>query len=316
MALKDDGTVVDPYGGQRDLASRTLRHVSPAFAEDPVRILRIARFAARYHHLGFTVAKETRALMTEMVTAGEVDHLVAERVWKELHRALAEPNPEIFIEELRACGALARIMPEVDSLWGVPQRAEYHPEIDAGVHTLMSLQQAVQLTASTQDTRVRFAVLVHDVGKGQTPVDELPRHIEHEVRGVPMVQTLCERLGVPKEHRELALHVTEMHLNCHRVFELKPNTVLKMLQKLDAFRRPERLPLFALACMADARGRTGFEDKAYPQVEYLQSALEAAANVNTQELIAQGHTGKALGDSITQARIHALQQVKKAFSPK
>lgn len=310
MARKDDGTVIDPYGGQRDLADKLLRHVSPAFAEDPVRILRIARFAARYHHLGFRVAGDTRALMQNMVNDGEVDHLVAERVWKELQRALAEPHPEIFIETLRDCGALARIMPELDCLWGVPQRPEYHPEIDTGVHTIMTLQQAARLS---DDVRVRFAALVHDLGKGVTPKNEWPRHLMHETRGAPLVKAVCERLGVPKEHRELALQVCEQHLNCHRAFELKPATVLKLLQKLDAFRRPERLPLFAQACMADARGRTGFEDKPYPQAVYLQQALTAASAVQSQDLIAQGISGKALGEAINKARTQAIAEVKAAL---
>ncbi|UTA47507.1 multifunctional CCA addition/repair protein [Simiduia sp. 21SJ11W-1] len=309
MAQTDAGEVIDPYGGQRDLAAKKLRHVSPAFAEDPVRILRIARFAARYHRLGFTVAEETLALMRTMVSEGEVDHLVAERVWKELERALGEPNPEVFIEVLRACGALARIMPELDCLWGVPQRPEYHPEVDTGVHTLMSLQQAVALS---DDVRLRFATLVHDLGKGVTPKSEWPRHLMHETRGVPLVKAVCERMGVPKEHRELAVLVCEQHLNCHRAFELKPATLLKMLQKLDAFRRPERVRLFTLACMADARGRTGFEDKPYPQAAYLQAAQAACAQVQSQTLIAQGIAGKALGDAINKQRVHAIGELKAA----
>lgn len=313
MAQNDDGTVIDPYGGQRDLDAKKLRHVSPAFAEDPVRILRIARFAARYFPLGFTVADETRELMRTMVAAGEVDHLVPERVWKELQRALTETHPEVFVEVLRECGALARIMPELDRLWGVPQRPEYHPEVDTGVHTIMTLQQAVR---ATDDTRVRFAALVHDLGKGVTPEDELPRHIMHEVRGVPLVKAVCDRMGVPKEHRELAILVTEQHLNCHRSLELKAATVLKMLQKLDAFRRPERLALFVQACMADARGRTGFEDVEYPPADYLAQALAAATAVQSKDLIAQGVSGKALGDAINRARVNAIEVVKQRWLSK
>lgn len=312
IAKRDDGSLVDPYGGQRDLDQKLLRHVSPAFAEDPVRILRVARFAARYHSLGFTVAPETMALMQTMVSEGEVDHLVAERVWKELQRALAEPNPEIFVTVLRACGALARLLPELDCLWGVPQRAEYHPEIDTGIHTIMTLQQAVLLTAESRDTRVRFAALVHDLGKGTTPAHELPRHIAHEHRGLPLVRAVCERLAVPKDHRDLALAVTELHLNCHRLFELRPETVLKMLQKLDAFRRPERLPLFTAACMADARGRTGFEQQPYPQADYLSEALAVCAAVSSATLMAEGVSGKALGDAISAARVQAIAALKKA----
>ena len=313
IAKNAQGELIDPYGGRQDIDDKILRHVSPAFAEDPVRVLRIARFAARYHQLGFVIAEETQVLMASMVAAGEVDHLVAERVWKEMQRALAEPNPEIFIEVLRSCGALARLMPELDCLWGVPQRAEYHPEIDTGVHTMMTLQQSVLLTQSDADTRVRFAALVHDLGKGTTPAEELPRHIAHEQRGLALVKTLCARLGVPKEHRDLALAVTGQHLNCHRLFELRPATVFKMLQALDAMRRPERVSLFALACKADARGRTGFETKPYPQEDYLIAALDACLAVKPDQLIAQGLTGKALGDGINLARIAAIAALKDAW---
>ncbi|BFM13319.1 multifunctional CCA addition/repair protein [Simiduia litorea] len=310
IAKNDQGEFIDPYGGRQDIENKILRHVSPAFAEDPVRILRIARFAARYHQLGFVVAPETQALMQSMVDAGEVDHLVAERVWKEMQRALAEPNPEIFIEVLRACGALARLIPELNCLWGVPQRAEYHPEIDTGIHTMLTLQQSVLLTAADADTRVRFAALVHDLGKGVTPIDELPRHIAHEHRGLALVKDVCARLGVPKEHRDLALAVTGQHLNCHRLFELKPATVLTLLQAIDGLRRPERVPLFTAACKADARGRTGFETAPYPQEQYLAAALEACLAVKPDPLMAQGLTGKALGEGINRARIAAIAKLK------
>ncbi|AFU99138.1 multifunctional CCA addition/repair protein [Simiduia agarivorans] len=312
MAQTPEGEIVDPYNGQADLHNKLLRHVSPAFAEDPVRILRIARFAARYSHLGFTVAPETNRLMKAMVDAGEVDHLVAERCWKELVRALAEPNPEVFVQVLRDCGALARIMPELDALWGVPQRPEYHPEVDTGVHTLLTLRQAVLLTPDGE-TRPRFAALVHDLGKGITPVDQLPRHINHENRGVPLVKAFCSRLGVPKEYRELAIVVCAQHLNCHRALELRPETVLKLFQTLDAFRRPERLPLFVQACMADARGRTGFEHCDYPPAEYLPAAYGAAAAVKAQALVAQGLNGPALGAAIAKARTSAIAEIKARF---
>lgn len=312
MARAESGAIIDPYGGQRDLQQKLLRHVSPAFAEDPVRVLRVARFAARYHQLGFRVADETRALMQTMVASGEVDHLVAERCWKELQRALAEPHPEIFIEVLRDCGALARIMPELDQLWGVPQRPEYHPEIDTGVHTLLSLQQAVLLTPDG-DTRVRFAALVHDLGKGITPAAELPRHINHENRGVPLVNRLCVRLGVPKEYRELAEVVCAHHLNCHRALELRPQTVLKLFQTLDLFRRPERLQLFIKSCLADARGRTGFEQCDYPPARYLPAAFDAASQVSAQAYVAQGCSGPALGAAIAKGRTVAIERVRAAF---
>lgn len=317
IAKLPSGELVDPYGGQADIEQRLLRHVSPAFAEDPVRILRVARFAARYHHLGFRVADETRALMQHMVVAGEVDHLVPERCWKELERALGEPNPEVFIELLREVGALARIMPELDCLWGVPQRAEYHPEIDTGIHTILVLQQAVKLTRSSTDkaanTQVRFAALVHDLGKGTTPKEEWPRHIAHESRGVPLVKKLCAHMGVPKDYRELAVGVSLQHLNCHRALELKPTTVMKMLQSLDAFRRPQRFAHFLLACEADARGRTGFEDKDYPSARYLAQALEVCQAVKAQQLIDEGISGKALGEAIAQRRTQQIASLKQQW---
>lgn len=308
MAEDETGQIIDPYGGQSDLANRILRHVSPAFAEDPVRILRIARFAARYYGLGFRVADETIALMTGMVQSGEVDHLVAERVWKETQRALGEPNPEIFIEVLRQCGALARLFPEIEALFGVPQTAAYHPEIDTGVHCLMSLQQAVKLSP---DPLVRFATLVHDLGKGTTPKEEWPRHIAHEERSLPLVSTLCDRIAAPKEYKELALIVAEYHTHCHRALELKASTLLKMLRGLDALRRPERFQLFLLCCEADARGRTGFEKRDYPQADYLRAALSACQSINVAEIQATGLTGKAFGDELDQRRLEQLKNITK-----
>lgn len=311
MAQTPEGEIIDPYGGQQDLRHKLLRHVSPAFAEDPVRVLRVARFAARYAHLGFRVAPETLALMQQMVVNGEVAHLVPERCWKELVRALAERQPEVFVQVLRDCGALACIMPELDALWGVPQRPEYHPEVDTGVHTLLSLQQAAAISA---DTRVRFAALVHDLGKGITPKQEWPRHINHEHRGRPLVRSLCERMGVPKDYRELAEQVCVSHLNCHRALSLRPKTLLKMLQELDAFRRPERLTLFVQACMADARGRTGFEQCDYPSANFLREVLQAASSVDVQALVAEGHKGRAMGEAIARARVRAIAALK-ASSP-
>lgn len=311
MAEDDNGKIIDPYNGQRDLADKLLRHVSPAFAEDPVRILRIARFAARYHALGFRVADETIALMQTMVANGEVDHLVAERVWKETERALGEPHPEIFIEVLRACDALARLFPEIDALFGVPQTAVHHPEIDTGVHTLMSLQQAVKLSPSTC---VRFATLLHDLGKAMTPADEWPRHIAHEDRSLPLVKKLCERIAAPKDYKELALMVAQWHTHCHRALELKPVTILKVLQSNDAFRRPERFEQFLLCCEADARGRTGFEDRAYPQADFFRTALKAAQAVDIAAIQKSGFSGKDFGDEVNRQRLQNLLQLKNSVS--
>lgn len=311
MAEDDDGRIIDPYNGQQDLADRLLRHVSPAFAEDPVRILRIARFAARYHGLGFRVADETIALMQTMVANGEVDHLVAERVWKETERALGEPHPEIFIEILRACHALARLFPEIDALFGVPQTAVHHPEIDTGIHTLMSLQQAVKLSPSTC---VRFATLLHDAGKATTPMDEWPRHIAHEERSLPLIKQLCERIAAPKDYKELALMVAQWHTHCHRALELKPATILKVLQSNDAFRRPERFEQFLLCCEADARGRTGFENRIYPQADFFRSALKAAQKVDIAVIQKNGFSGKDFGDEVNRQRLLNLCQLKNTLS--
>jgi tRNA nucleotidyltransferase (CCA-adding enzyme) len=312
MAEDEQGTIIDPYNGQQDLTDKLLRHVSPAFAEDPVRILRIARFAARYHTLGFRVADETIALMQTMVANGEADHLVAERIWKETERALGEPHPEIFIEVLRSCDALARLFPEIDVLFGVPQTAVHHPEIDTGIHTLMSLQQAVKLSPSTC---VRFATLLHDLGKGTTPPDEWPRHIAHEDRSLPLVKQLCERIATPKDYKDLALMVAQWHTHCHRALELKPATILKVLQSNDAFRRPERFEQFLVCCEADARGRTGFEDREYPQADLFRKALGAAQAVDITSIQAAGLTGKDFGDEVNRQRLQNLLQLKNSVPP-
>jgi tRNA nucleotidyltransferase (CCA-adding enzyme) len=307
MAETQCGDIIDPYGGRADLAQKLLRHVSPAFAEDPVRILRIARFAARYAHLGFTVASETMALMRSMVEAGEVDHLVAERVWKETQRALAEPAAQVFIQVLRDCGALARLMPELDALFGVPQTALHHPEIDTGIHCLMSLEQASKLS---DDTCVRFATLLHDLGKGTTPKAEWPRHIGHEQRSLSLVKKLCKRLAAPKDYQDLALIAAEYHTHCHRAFELKPATLLKVIQAADGLRRPERFLQFLICCEADARGRTGFETRAYPQANYFRAAFTAAQQVNMQAIQAMGLTGKDFGDEVNRQRLIRLTEFK------
>jgi tRNA nucleotidyltransferase (CCA-adding enzyme) len=307
MAEDEGGAIIDPYCGQQDLQQKILRHVSPAFVEDPVRILRVARFAARYHHLGFRVAGETLALMRTMVDNGEVDHLVAERIWKETERALGERSPDIFIRVLRDCGALARIFPELDALFGVPQTAVHHPEIDTGIHCLMVLQQAARLSP---DTRVRFAALIHDLGKGLTPESQWPRHIDHERRSLPLVRQLCERIAAPRDYRELGLIAAEYHTHCHRALELKATTLLKLLQQTDAFRRPERFEQFLLCCEADARGRTGFEERAYPQADYLRRSLTLCQEVDIPALVAQGFKGKEFGDELDRLRLQQLKQLK------
>lgn len=304
MAMDEDGTLIDPFGGRADLQARRLRHVSAAFAEDPVRILRVARFATRFHDLGFRIADETRALMRHMVDNGEVDALVPERVWQETARSLMQAQPAIFFRVLRECGALARLFPEIDALFGVPQPPKYHPEVDSGEHTLLALDQAAHLHA---DEPTRFAVLCHDLGKALTPRDQLPSHRGHEARGREPVLALCERLKVPKGHREFALQVTRYHLHAHRARELRAGTLLKLFQALDAFRRQRRFDCFLIACEADARGRAGLQDQPYPQADYLRAALRAADSVQARDVVADGFSGPAVGRELAARRVRALQ---------
>ena len=308
LAKDESGNIIDPFNGLRDLNDRILRHVSPAFSEDPVRILRVARFSARYDHLGFTVADETMQLMKTMVDNGEVDALVPERVWQEMHKALTERTPSRFIEVLRECGALERILPELDVLFGVPQPEEHHPEIDTGIHTLLVLQQACKLS---NDADVRFAALMHDLGKGTTPPSEWPQHIEHEARGAEIVVKVCKRLRIPNEYRDLAECTARYHLHYHRALELKPSTIVKTLERLDAFRKPERFEKFLLASEADARGRPGLENTAYPQGGYLRKAYQAALQVDIQPLIQQGYTNMALAEKIREERTLLVAAVEK-----
>ena len=304
MARSADGTLIDPCGGQRDLAARVLRHVSPAFAEDPVRILRLARFAARFAH--FTVAPETRALMREMVAAGEVDALVSERVWQELSRGLMEATPSRMFEVLRDCGALERLLPEVNRLWGVPQRADYHPEVDTGVHLMMVLDMAARLGANLP---VRFACLGHDLGKGTTPADVLPRHLGHEERSVKLVRALCERLRVPVDCRALAELVAREHGNVHRSGEFGAAAVVRLLDRCDAWRRPERFADALLACECDARGRLGLGEAPYPQRTRLLAALRATQTIDSAAIAAdaaaRGLKGPAVGEALMAARVEA-----------
>ncbi|HFD13171.1 MAG TPA: multifunctional CCA addition/repair protein [Crenotrichaceae bacterium] len=310
IAKDDCGQLIDPYGGRKDLDARVLRHVSEAFAEDPVRILRVARFAARYAHLGFKVADTTMALMTEMTARGEVDALVAERVWAELVKALSERTPQQFFLVLRECNALERLFPELDALFGVPQPARYHPEIDTGVHTMMSLEQAARLSDRPV---VRFAALMHDIGKGLTPAHILPGHHGHEEAGAKLFETVARRLRMPDQYKRLTTQVIRYHTHCHRAFELKASTLVDTLQALDALRKNnESLELFLLACMADARGRTGLEDREYHQADALRTAQQAALSVDVTPFVEQGLTGKAVGDALRRKRIEV---VKAAIRP-
>jgi len=310
MAETEDGTIIDPYGGLPDLERRLLRHVSPAFVEDPVRILRVARFAARFRPLGFRIADETLALMKRMVDNGEVDALVPERVWQETVRALGEKMPQVYFEVLRECGALARLFPEIDRLFGVPQNPEHHPEIDTGVHTLLVLEQAARLST---DTAVRFAALVHDVGKGLTPPELWPKHPDHEARGVPLVEDICARYRVPKAFRDLAVLVTRYHLHYHRAAELTPGELLDLFEAVDAFRRPDRFEQFLLACEADSRGRPGYENADFEQPRLLRAVLAAAAAIRGGDLAREGLRGEALADELRRRRIAAIRDARQDF---
>lgn len=311
MALSPEGRLIDPYGGMADLDRRILRHVSPAFAEDPVRILRIARFAARYRRLGFSIAEETRALMQQMVLAGEADFLVPERVWAELLKALREPNPEAFVEALHDCGALRAVFPEIDRLFGVPQPEKHHPEIDTGVHTLLCLAQAARLSESTL---VRFAALTHDLGKGATAPEKWPHHYDHEHLGLAVLDAMCARLRVPNAYKALAMQVMRLHTHCHKVFELRSGTVHDTLAALGAFKpRHGHLEDFLLACEADARGRTGFEQRPYPQADFLRGAAAAAAEVDTAPVLRGNLAGPAIGEEIRRLRIGAISAFRRQW---
>jgi tRNA nucleotidyltransferase (CCA-adding enzyme) len=310
IARGEDGAIFDPWSGRADLAARVLRHVSPAFREDPLRVLRVARFAARFAPLGFTIADETLELMREIVAAGEIEALKPERVWQETVKALATDRPDVFVETLRACGALARVFPEVEALFGVPQPAQWHPEIDTGVHTLMALRMAALLSRSET---VRFAVLVHDLGKATTPEALLPRHHGHEQRSEELLEQLCARLPVPNRFRDLALLVARHHGTVHKAAELKPQTVLRLIMSADGLRQPERFDEMLIACEADARGRKGLEDRAYPQADRLRAALRAAKAVDAAKVKAQGGVdGEALGRALHDERLAAIKNVLRA----
>lgn len=310
MAMAADGELIDPFHGRRDLEKRILRHVSPAFTEDPVRILRVARFAARYAHLGFKVAEETLRLMREMVAAGEADFLVAERVWAELHKALLERTPAAFFQVLRDCGALRVVFPEIDALFGVPQPEKYHPEIDTGLHALMVLDQAALLSDKAE---VRLAALLHDLGKALTPSHYWPSHHGHEQKGLPVLVKMCDRLRVPNNFKALCTQVMEYHTHCHRALELRADTLADMLQAIGAFKPDNRLNEFLMACEADARGRTGFEDRLYPQADYIRAAATAAAGIDASAVLQGGLQGAQIGAAIHKLRIKAVNDYKQRY---
>ena len=312
MATDADGKLIDPWNGLADIESKTLRHVSDAFVEDPVRILRVAKFAARFKAMGFRIADETMQLMKQMVGDGEADALVAERVWKETEAALSGADPRVFFEVLRECGALEVVFPEIDALFGVPQPEKWHPEIDCGIHALMVVEQAAKLS---KDADVRFAALVHDLGKATTPKDILPKHTGHEERSVELVKSLSKRLQVPAAFRELGCLAAEFHAHVHRAFELRPATVLKVLNRVDVFRRPDRFEKFLLVCKADSRGRTGFEERPYPQAAYFSAVAHAAKDVDRSDLQDSELSGEEIGNEIDARRRRAIAAVSKDQEP-
>jgi len=329
MAMSENGTIIDPYNGQQDLENRVLRHVSNAFIEDPLRVLRVARFAARYHNDGFTIAPETLALMTKITNSGELATLSAERIWQEMQRALCEgetesgtegeesaneQHPEIFFQVLHQCQALKALWPELDALWGVPNPPEWHPEICSGVHTMMVLQQAVLLTTTNQNkTAIRFAALCHDLGKGLTTSDQWPSHRGHEKSGLPLVEKISKQLKVPNYCKQLALKVCEHHLHCHKAFQLKASTLLRIFNQLDVWRKPQEFDDFIIACKSDFLGRLGFENKPYPQEQYLKDAAQAATKVNAKVFVEKGLQGIAIKEAIANARLEAIKEVKHQY---
>lgn len=325
MAMDENGVIFDPYHGQQDLENRILRHVSDAFIEDPLRVLRVARFAARYHKYGFTIAAETITLMQEISDSGELKALTAERVWQEMQLSLADGgegagNPEVFFQILQQCGALAELWPELSVLWGIPNPAQWHPEICSGIHTMMVLEQAVIVTQALPEEEkdnavaIRFAALCHDLGKGLTPDNLWPSHKGHEKTGLPLVESICKKLKVPTHYKQLALKVCEYHLHCHKAFELKASTILKMFNKLDVWRKPEDYKYFILACKSDFLGRSGFEHRPYPQETYLIAAAKAASAVQAKVFVEQGLKGLAIKEAIAAERLKVITNIKADFA--
>ncbi len=311
IAEDANGQTIDPFGGQADLSRRMLRHVSPAFAEDPLRVLRTARFAARYHHLGFHIAPETLALMTELSISGELNHLTAERIWQELSRALMECAPSVFLSVLEQCHALKQIFPELAALRGVPQPADHHPEVDTLTHQYLVLDQCAIMQLPLE---ARFAALVHDLGKGTTPVDEWPKHIGHEKRGAKIAAQVATRLKAPNDCRDMGVLTATYHTQCHTAFELRPSTIFRLLAALDTLRRPERLHWFLGACEADARGRQGFSESDYPQARFLQAAAQNIQAIDVEPFIDQGFSGPQLGEKLRDARIRAIAHMKTVWT--
>lgn len=310
IAMDSEGNLVDPYNGKADILAKIMRHVSPAFAEDPLRVLRVARFAARFDHLGFQIAPETLDLMKDIVSQGEMEHLVAERVWQETWRALGEKDPGVYFETLRSCGALKVLFPEIDALFGVPQTMKWHPEIDTGIHTFQALQQ---ICLTSKDPGLRFAVLCHDLGKATTRSDILPKHHGHEDRGVRIISRLSNRLKVPKQVQKLAELVAGYHTHCHTVSALKPGTILKVLNALSAFRSPELLDAFILCCQADFNGRSGWQNLDYPQGTWLKQAYESALEITSAQFIEMGAVGKEISEKLEQARSMAIKEEKSSW---
>ncbi|WMS85572.1 multifunctional CCA addition/repair protein [Pleionea litopenaei] len=311
IAQSEDGTLVDPFNGVADLQAKVLRHVSAAFIEDPLRVLRVARFAARYHSLGFTIAEETLQLMRQLAASGELNHLTPERVWKETEKALSENSPQVYFQTLHQVDALACIFPELDRLWGIPNPPQWHPEIDSGIHTMMVLEQAAKLSSSID---VRFAALCHDLGKGLTPEHEWPSHKGHEVAGIKVIEKMCQRLRIPNKLKQLACVTSEYHLHCHRAFELNPKTLIKTLESTGAYRQENAFEQFLLACKADFLGRTGFEDKPYPQLEFLSQLREKTATIDAKPFIDEGYTGKKIGEQIYRKRVDIATSFRASFS--
>ena len=313
MAQSEDGEIIDPYGGKQDLDNRILRHISPAFSEDPLRVLRVARFAARYHSLGFKIASETLALMAELAQSGELQHLTAERVWLETEKALNEKNPEIYFETLHKTGALRVLFPEIDALYGVPNPVKHHPEVDSFIHTMLVLKQAVNLTENNpilNKSAVRFAAICHDLGKALTPKNILPHHYGHEQAGIKPTRSLCKRLKVPSYFQELAELTCEFHTHIHKAFELRAETVITLFNRFDVWRKPQRFQEFLQVCLADTRGRIGFENKDYPQIDYINQLLHAANEVDVQQVIADGFEKQEIRNELIKRRILAVKQTK------
>ena len=313
MAQSEEGEIIDPYGGKQDLENRILRHISPAFSEDPLRVLRVVRFAARYHSLGFKIASETLSLMTELAQSGELQHLTAERVWLETEKALNEKNPEIYFETLHKTGALRVLFPEIDALYGVPNPVKHHPEVDSFIHTMLVLKQAVNLTENNpilNKSAVRFAAICHDLGKPLTPQNILPHHYGHEQAGIKPTRTLCKRLKVPSYFQELAELTCEFHTHIHKAFELRAETVVTLFNRFDVWRKPLRFQEFLQVCLADTRGRTGFENKDYPQIDYINQLLHSANEVDVQQVIADGFEKQEIRNELMKRRILAVKQTK------